>query len=140
MLKKFIFSRRPARRSARLFKLFFISTGEMTGAPVGAKIQNFEIFKIMKMLKNDFNKITTWKSDQEEFYIMMFGISKWIHIIHRILFEFRISSLVQQFRADRRADRRGLWSSFNVVYMLYLLIYLYNLILSQIGFQKQLVK
>ena len=76
MLKKFIFSRRPARRSARLFKLFFISTGEMTGAPVGAKIQNFEIFKIMKMLKNDFNKITTWKSDQEEFYIMMFGISE----------------------------------------------------------------
>ena len=48
----------------------------MTGAPVGAKIQIFEIFKIMKMLKNDFNKITTWKSDQEEFYIMMFGISK----------------------------------------------------------------
>ena len=46
------------------------------GAPVGTKIQNFEIFKIMKMLKNDFNKITTWKSDQEEFYIMMFGISK----------------------------------------------------------------
>ena len=75
----------------------------MTGAPVGAKIQNFEIFKIMKMLKNDFNKITTRKSDQEEFHIMMFGISKWIHIIHRILFEFRISSLVQQFRADRRA-------------------------------------
>ena len=32
MVKKFIFSRRPARRSARLFKLFFISTGEMTGA------------------------------------------------------------------------------------------------------------
>ena len=109
MLKKFIFSRRPARRSARLFKLFFISTGEMTGAPVGAKIQNFEIFKIMKMLKNDFNKITTWKSDQEEFYIMMFGISKWIHIIHRILFEFRISSLVQQFRADRRAGGTGLF-------------------------------
>ena len=66
----------------------------MTDAPVGAKIQIFEIFKIMKMLKNDFNKIATWKSDQEEFYIMMFGISKWIHIIHRIPFEFRISSLV----------------------------------------------
>ena len=105
MLKKFIFSRRPAR----VFQLFFISAGEMTGAPVGAKIQIFEIFKIMKMLKNDFNKITTWKSDQEEFYIMMFGISKWIHIIHRILFEFRISSLVQQFRADRRAG--GAWSA-----------------------------
>ena len=42
----------------------------------GAKIQIFENFKIMKMLKNGFNKITTWKSDQEEFYIMMFGISE----------------------------------------------------------------
>ena len=41
----------------------------MTGAPIGAKIKIFEIFKIMKMLKNCFNKITTWKSDQEEFYI-----------------------------------------------------------------------
>ena len=131
MLKKFIFSRRQ-RAGRRGFLSYFLfqparwpaRRQRAGGAPVGAKIQNFEIFKIMKMLKDDFNKITAWKSDQEEFYIMMFGISKWIHIIHRILFEFRISSLVQQFRADRRADRRGLWSSFNVVYMLYLLIYL----------------
>jgi len=72
------------------------------------------------MLKNGFNKITTWKYDQEEFYIMIFGISEWMHIIHKILFKFRISSLVGRFRADRR----GLWSSLNVVYMLYLLIYL----------------
>ena len=68
MLKKFIFS----RRSSRFFTLFFITTGEMTGA----KIQIFEIFKIMKMLKKGFNKIFTWKPDQEEFYIMMFDISE----------------------------------------------------------------
>jgi len=88
-----------------------------------SKIQIFEIFKIMKMLKNAFNKITTWKCDQEEFYIMMFGISEWIHIIYNTLFAFRISSLVIWFCAGRRTDRRGLWSNFNVIYMLYLLIY-----------------
>ena len=78
MLKKFIFSRRPARRSARLFKLFLISTGEMTGAPVGAKIQNFEIFKIMKMLKNDFNNITTWKKlffVKNNFFFAIFALN-----------------------------------------------------------------
>ena len=108
----------------------------MGGAPAGAKIQIFEIFKIMKMLNNSFNKITTWKSDQEEVYIMMFFISEWIHIIHKILFEFSIWSLVKRFRAGRR----GSWNRFNVIYMLYLLIYSYNLLSIQIGFQKQLAK
>ena len=96
-MKKFFFLRRR-----RAFVSYFLLTVKMTGAPIGAKIQIFEIFKIMKMLKNGFNKITTWISDQEEFYIMMFDISEWIHIIYKILFEFRNSSLVGRFRADRR--------------------------------------
>ena len=70
-VEKIYFFAPPARRSSRRLKKI-----AQKAAPVGAKIQIFEIFKIMKMLKNDFNKITTWKSDQEEFYIMMFGISK----------------------------------------------------------------
>jgi len=44
-----------------LFQAIFITTGEMTGAPIAAKIQIFEHFKIMKMLKkfqqNHFMKI-----------------------------------------------------------------------------------
>ena len=51
MLKKFIFSRRRRAVAVRFFNLFFITTGEMTRAPIGAKTQIFEIFKIMKMLK-----------------------------------------------------------------------------------------
>jgi len=34
---------------------------------------------------------------------MMFRISDWIHIIDSIIWEFRISSLVSQFCATRRA-------------------------------------
>ena len=41
---------------------------------------------------------------------MMFCISEWTHIIHNIISEFKISSLVGQFRAAWRASRRGFWS------------------------------
>ena len=74
------------------------------GAPPGAEIQIFEISKILKKLKNCFNKYIRWKSDQEEFQIMMFCISEWTHIIHNIISEFKISSLVGRFRAAWRAD------------------------------------
>ena len=93
-----------------LKKLLSFSGRRAVGAPPGAEIQIFQISKILKNLKNCFNKYITWKSDQEEFQIMMFCISEWTHIIHNIISEFKISSLVGRFRAAWRAGRRGFWS------------------------------
>ena len=66
MLKKLLFfSRRRAAHKKN--SLNIRAARRAVGAPGGAEIQNFEIFKIMKKLKNCFNKHITWKSDQEEF-------------------------------------------------------------------------
>ena len=68
MLKKLLFfSGRVGAPPIQEFTSNFRAGRRADGAPPGAEIQIFQISKILKKLKNCFNKYITWKSDQEEF-------------------------------------------------------------------------